>query len=150
MSALVDLYHQSSSFITKANLSDRIDDAFIRRRKERLFMQTVESSMSRLESDLYERRNRPKFGQMLPPTTHKANHQAGSEVQDWSERRSERETAVFSALYGVFSRGKPAYDALMDEQRGPEEEVPSGEQEAGTGLGEREAEGQRPLGQSSA
>ncbi|KAI1792880.1 hypothetical protein LXA43DRAFT_972225 [Ganoderma leucocontextum] len=131
MRALVELYHQSASFITKANLSAKIDDAFIRRRKDRTNVQPVEWSMARLEEDLHNRRNRPKFGQMLQPTVHKANDQQVLEFQEWSERRSPRETAVFSALYGVHSRAKPGYDALIDEQRGTEEEdVPKDEQEA--------------------
>lgn len=145
MRALVDLYHQSSTFITKANLSDRIDDAFIRRRKEyRYFMQPVERSMPSLEVDLHQRRNRSKFGQMPSATTRKANDQPQSEAQEWSEQRSVRETAVFSTLYGVYSRAKPAYDALMDEQRGPEVEEKDALEAEGQQLG-----GEQPKGEQS-
>ncbi len=118
MRALVDLYHQSSSFITKANLSARIDDAFIRRRQDNvLLMQPVERSMAHLEYDLRQRRDRPKFGEKATPTVHRANDQQVQEGQDWSERRSDRETAVFSTLYGMFTRAKPSYDTLQDERQ---------------------------------
>ncbi|PIL36801.1 hypothetical protein GSI_00491 [Ganoderma sinense ZZ0214-1] len=121
MRALVDLYHESASFITKANLDSRIDDAFINRRQPRDgFGRLFESSVTRLEGSLNYRRNRPKFGQMTPPREHKMKDQQVVEGNQWSEQRSPREAVVFTTLYGVFSRGKPAYDALMDQQRGAE------------------------------
>nr|VWO97352.1 Acetylornithine/succinyldiaminopimelate aminotransferase (ACOAT) (DapATase) (Succinyldiaminopimelate transferase) (EC (EC [Ganoderma boninense] len=121
MRALVDLYHQSARFITKANLDSSIDDAFIHRRSPLLGPRLIsEASIGRLETDLYLRRNRPKFGQLVRPTERKSQMD-----EQWSEQRSPREAAVFTTLYGVFNRGRPAYDALMDQQRSPkvEEEV---------------------------
>ncbi|KAM5535674.1 hypothetical protein V8D89_010661 [Ganoderma adspersum] len=142
MRTLVDLYHQSESFITKANLSKRIDDAFIERRQAVLSQHPLtESSMARLETDLYQRRNRPKFGQMVVQMTRKAQDEQVREGKQWSEHRSARELAVFSALYGVFGRAQPGYDALMDQQRGPEVEEEVGEKDA------LEAETEQPKGE---
>ena len=147
MRALVDLYHQSESFITKANLSSRIDEAFIHRRQPVFLHQQMptESSMARLETDLYQRRNRPKFGQMVAPTAHKGQDEQVREGKQWSEQRTGRELAVFSALYGVFGRARPGYDALMDQQRGPEVEEEVGEVDALEA--EVEAEAEQPRGE---
>ncbi|TBU32086.1 hypothetical protein BD311DRAFT_715442 [Dichomitus squalens] len=119
MRALVDLYHQSATFITPANLSDKIDEAFIYRtaNKSRL---NPEKPLSKILYDLKVRRAFPKFGEKLGPTFKRTRSPAVLKYEDWSEERSPREQQVFRTLHGVYNRAKPGYDALMDEQASAE------------------------------
>ncbi|KAI0771900.1 hypothetical protein BD413DRAFT_436301, partial [Trametes elegans] len=112
---LVSLYHQSATFITKENLSARIDEAFIHRpRRDVAYTTGPESSFKMLEAKVAERRALPKFGSSLVTADTKAHHP--KEGDSWSEVRDPRQRAVMTSLYGALARGKPGYEALEDEK----------------------------------
>ncbi|KAI9001233.1 hypothetical protein BD414DRAFT_474052 [Trametes punicea] len=107
MRVLVNLYHQSENFITKENLSKRIDDAFFHPAKVSILY--PEMSLRDLNSDLARRRSLPKFGVSNEAIPHR-------EGEMWSDNRPVMERAVMTTLYGVVDRNKPGFDALKDEE----------------------------------
>ncbi len=115
MRVLVNLYHQSASFITKENLSQRIDEAFIHRQMKRATALGDETPFRALEVALTQRRAMPRFGESNAATA-KTRSKAVEAGEAWSEDRPSRELAVMTTLYGVLSRGRPALDALKDEE----------------------------------
>ncbi|KAL1946966.1 hypothetical protein VTO73DRAFT_15070 [Trametes versicolor] len=115
MRVLVNLYHQSASFITKENLSKRIDEAFIHRQMKRATALGDETPFRALEVALTQRRAMPRFGESNTATV-KTNSKAAQAGEAWSENRPLRELAVMTTLYGVLSRGRPGFDALKDEE----------------------------------
>ena len=114
MRGLVDLYHESSKFITPANLSDKIDEAFIHRRLNSDYnsRRIPVRPLTRILYDLKQRQARPKFGQSMETKPH---HAPAKHTTDWSQERSQREWYVMRTLYGVNRPGKPGYEALVDE-----------------------------------
>ncbi|KAI0650055.1 hypothetical protein C8Q79DRAFT_997996 [Trametes meyenii] len=115
MRVLVNLYHQSATFITKDNLSAQIDEAFIHRPNRRLSQLDAESPFRTLEIDLARRRALPKFGQGNEAIAHSGRKEVRA-GEAWSDQRAPRERAVMTTLYGVLARGKPGFDAVKDEE----------------------------------
>ncbi|TFK76136.1 hypothetical protein BDN72DRAFT_831576 [Pluteus cervinus] len=97
MRALISLNHQSDTFVTPENLSERIDEAFITNKTEEFARTAV--TVRELEAALKERRSAPKLSQW--------NYEPAASIRDaadgflWSESRSRREMKVVEALYGV-------------------------------------------------
>ncbi|KAH9943086.1 uncharacterized protein BXZ73DRAFT_74129 [Epithele typhae] len=119
MRVLVDLYHDSRTWITRENLSSRIDAAFIHSRRDNPDLtRSPERPLITLAHDLTRMQRQPKFA---PPYEDKGNKSAAATA--WSERRSPREEAVLRALYGTHSRGRPTFEALVDEYEGMKKEV---------------------------
>ncbi|KAL0580773.1 hypothetical protein V5O48_001238 [Marasmius crinis-equi] len=95
--ALVSLYHQSDTFITPENLSERIDEAFLKNKSgdlQHLFNSRV--TTRELEHLVREQENAPKFSEW--DRDRKALVRVG--VQ-WSGSTLPREWRVIEALYGV-------------------------------------------------
>ena len=64
MRVLVDLYHESASYITKENLSAAIDNAFIYRPNQRMAGSSApEQTFPQLQVELAKRRAMPRFAQ---------------------------------------------------------------------------------------
>lgn len=124
MRILVDLYHQSQRFITKENLSQAIDHAFVYRHPDNSSTLQPESPFNALEIEIAYRRRAPKFAP--PNNTRPISKKEDAEVRsrDWSLQRGPREAAVMSALYGVTDgQGQPQYDALVDSYQKVKEEI---------------------------
>jgi len=123
MRALVDLYHQTDSFITPENLSDSIDLAFVLDAKRiNSLYGTHEVPYHRLKADLVSRNRQPKLGDSesgLPQSN------AG---ETWSESRTMRTRMVMNALYGLEKGDMPGLELLEDEaeriQRQTQEDFP--------------------------
>ncbi|TFK93908.1 hypothetical protein K466DRAFT_537194 [Polyporus arcularius HHB13444] len=124
MRILVDLYHQSKTFITKENLSDAIDEAFIYAHAQRQTLHP-ETPFAALEMDVMHHRRSPKFA---PPNNMRAisssKDASHNKDWDWSHQRGPREAAVMSTLYGVTDgKGEPQYDALVDGYQAVKQEI---------------------------
>ncbi|KAI0356599.1 hypothetical protein OH77DRAFT_1423537 [Trametes cingulata] len=115
MRVLVNLYHQSATYITKENLDRRIDEAFIDARRSGVSVLSTETPFHSLQAELAERRALPKFG-MGNEASVRMTRKEVEAGQAWSNHRPPRQRAIISTLYGVLDKAKPAYDALMDEQ----------------------------------
>ena len=131
MRVLVDLYHESASYITKENLSAAIDNAFIYRPNQRMAGSSApEQTFPQLQVELAKRRAMPRFAQP-PPSRIVPRMNAVSQGYLWSESRSPRQEAAMCALYGVYYRGRPGYDVLMDEEQHKAAEAAARERAAG-------------------
>lgn len=119
--ALVSLYHQSDDFITKDNLLDRIDAAFLNNLSEQY------KSVNRIQHMAYDRvleaqRSLPRIcpwnsDPIATPTISRDGdvYSSGS----WSGTIVGRERQIIDALYGVESprldgRPLPGYDTLVE------------------------------------
>ncbi|KAJ8487490.1 hypothetical protein ONZ51_g4170 [Trametes cubensis] len=107
MRVLVNLYHQSGSFITKENLSDRIDQAFAK--AKHITVLGPESTLRSLQVQVEQRRANPKFGTSNQATPYR-------EGELWSDLRPIRERAVLTTLFGMVGRRLPGYDVLKEEE----------------------------------
>ncbi|KAH9894303.1 hypothetical protein C8Q73DRAFT_665821 [Cubamyces lactineus] len=107
MRVLVNLYHQSASFITKENLSERIDQAFAK--PKTLSVLGPESTLRHLQVQVEQRRANPKFGMSNQATPY---HKG----ELWSDRRPLRERAVLTTLFGMVARRQPGFDVLKEEE----------------------------------
>lgn len=98
MRALISLYHQTDTFITPENLSQRIDDAFVPqdRLDNKLGRKTI--SMRDLSSALTEQRKAPKAIEWDDETLMKREVAFN---MNWSSLKTARELKVVEALYGV-------------------------------------------------
>ncbi|KAH9853728.1 hypothetical protein C2E23DRAFT_867741 [Lenzites betulinus] len=113
---LVNLYHQAGTFITKENLSQAIDQAFIDPSRLRSGSQLdTEAPFRHLENELSWRRSMPKFGRANTAVA-RSNAPQVKSGQMWSEVLEMRELAVMTTLYGVLARGRPGLDAIRDEE----------------------------------
>ncbi|KAI0334725.1 hypothetical protein GY45DRAFT_1317739 [Cubamyces sp. BRFM 1775] len=120
MRVLVNLYHQSSSFVTKENLSERIDQAFAR--PKLLSMLGPESTLRSLQVQVEQRRAKPKFGasnQAMP-------HSSGGL---WSDMLPIRQLAVLMTLLGMVGPRKPGFDVVKDEAERIKENLKKAEEE---------------------
>ena len=117
MRALVDLYHDSASYIKKEDLDNVIDEVFVLKRVH-LLPYNPEDSFLHLRKELRKLVNQPKFAQMPAPAKHDANSAEVATGDTWSEMRSPRAASVLCTLYGVNQRSRPGYDALKDEVEG--------------------------------
>ncbi|KAH9951799.1 hypothetical protein B0H21DRAFT_191881 [Amylocystis lapponica] len=113
MRALVSLYHQTESFITPENLSQKIDEAFFDRPP---LVRSPETSFQVLRDELRTRQAKPKVGEAdmgkaLPAVDYEMGERDGS----WSEKRGEREMKVLQTLFGIEKSGTPALEVLEEE-----------------------------------
>ncbi|KAI9067604.1 hypothetical protein FKP32DRAFT_1588436 [Trametes sanguinea] len=109
MRVLVQLYHQADSFITKENLSKRIDDAFIYHKHRGWTALSAESPFHALEAQVYVQRSLPKFGESNAATAQRKD-------ENWSDGRSSRERSVAYTLYGLVDHKRPGYDMVKEEK----------------------------------
>ena len=116
--ALVDLYHQSKSFITPENLDEAIDHAFLDVPGITAFSRERTKDWPTIRLEAKERQRLSKFG--LPETLN-------SSLDMGYEDREARVEQVFDAMYGTWETNKPGLGLLQDtwedvEQRLKEEE----------------------------
>lgn len=117
---LVSLYHQAEHFITRENLSQRIDDAFVLRGNgptgQGITMRmSPETPLSLIRLNVEAQKRMPKFDEPNQAIARQNNPYVKAGMM-WSDMRSPREMEVFQALYGVEGRGRPGYDVLKDEE----------------------------------
>ncbi|KAG6833788.1 hypothetical protein H0H87_001220 [Tephrocybe sp. NHM501043] len=106
--ALVSLYHQSDSFITLENLSERIDEAFVGRADTGIIKNT---SVKDLTTALELQRDQAKISQWEDPA--KSEQDTGQ--RDWSAIKMGREMRVKQALFGLSNEGNlPGIEVLKD------------------------------------
>ncbi|KAF9263642.1 hypothetical protein L218DRAFT_959169 [Marasmius fiardii PR-910] len=113
--ALISLYHQSDTFITPENLSERIDQAFIKRRDFAIpFADTARLTRTQMDALIIDRERAPKFSEW--DRDRKALPRL--EGRHWSEGTTAREWRVIEALYGVdssdASNAMPGLEALEE------------------------------------
>jgi len=114
MRALIELYHQTDSFITPENLDAAIDRTFLKV-SEPVGSQAREVGHRDLVSIVRGRRALPKIGGdgRVPGLEY--------EVFDgtliWSETKTQREGKVVNALYGLEDGKRPGLDMLKDEEQ---------------------------------
>jgi hypothetical protein len=120
MRALIDLYHQTPQFITRANLSRKIDDAFLGPDSDTAAVSNpglrAHSSLPFLKSQVHERRRMPRITEWnAVASVGGAAHRSANSY--WSGQKSARELAVEAALYGTYERvkGKPGLGVLEEE-----------------------------------
>ncbi|KAJ8086358.1 hypothetical protein PM082_005181 [Marasmius tenuissimus] len=95
--ALISLYHQSDTFITPENLSDKIDEAFIKRRRGGDAPSMFNTTVTNVEllGLAGEQKRAPKFSEW------DRERRGTVGVSQWSGGASPREWRVIEALYGV-------------------------------------------------
>ncbi|KAJ7068064.1 hypothetical protein C8F01DRAFT_1364477, partial [Mycena amicta] len=102
--ALISIYHQAQSFVTRENLEAKIDEAFLTQDmfKERL-------SHKHLERLLQKRQDAAEVTEWYPHS---------QEADGWGNRSALRDVQVMEALYGVEAVGSepalPALESLQD------------------------------------
>jgi hypothetical protein len=117
MRALVQLYHQSETFITPETLNQAIDEAFAPVNGDKLSAFGVEQGVrySELKADVMQRRGLPRMVEWDETTEGPGMASIG---KMWSEQTSERSTATMQALFGVEAdaSGKtvPGWDVLKE------------------------------------
>lgn len=121
--ALISLYHESGSFITKENLDDHIDKEFGKLGIGQFDGRPTERYKLDLDRELAERRREPRFGS-------KVRMADGSGYSTLRRRRwssgdeTEREKRVYAALFGTDMQEtrKPGLEILREEQERIERE----------------------------
>ncbi|TFK56054.1 hypothetical protein OE88DRAFT_1731686 [Heliocybe sulcata] len=110
LAALISLYHEADTFITKDNLDEAIDKAFLQ--APRL------SAVFREEQTYYDLQTRAVKRQGMPKT---AEWLVADDTafmmpdKSWREyTKTRREIAVAEALYGTSHARKPGLEALKD------------------------------------
>ncbi|KAJ3729082.1 hypothetical protein DFJ43DRAFT_502703 [Lentinula guzmanii] len=99
MRALISLYHQSNTFITPENLSERIDQAFTMKKKGDLAFGPLKAGVDTLSHFYTQAKLAPKFSEW-----DREKMRFGDGV--WSKAaHSRREWKVIEALYGVDASG---------------------------------------------
>lgn len=122
MRALISIYHQAGSFITKDTLDKAIDDAFTPSQLSyRALASMNERNYDELLLEVQQRRQSPKTSDWTF-----ADRQSVASPSIWGESKTDRERAVAEALYGTDDLVKPGLEALEDHkwriQRSLEEE----------------------------
>ncbi|KAJ4472258.1 hypothetical protein J3R30DRAFT_3218793, partial [Lentinula aciculospora] len=112
MRALISLYHQSDTFITPENLSERIDQSFTTRARETLAFGPQQAGVDTLSHFHTQAKLAPKFSEW-----DREKMQFGNAA--WSKATySSREWKVVEALYGVDASGPleplPGLEALEE------------------------------------
>ncbi|KAF5387797.1 hypothetical protein D9615_000187 [Tricholomella constricta] len=99
--ALIALYHQTDTFITPENLSQRIDEAFLSSSEAHVkkYIPTVKD----LQSALAVQRKAPKISEWDQETLRDRNVDEiyNPSYMNWSGVKTGRELKVVEALYGV-------------------------------------------------
>lgn len=115
--ALISLYHQCDTFITPNNLSQRIDEAFLKEHtKENGLAKGNLTTVTHLHGLIKQERLYPRLSEWynMPPEKTTTGIWSGSGV-------SQRESQVIEALYGVDAsdgsehRRMPGLEILLDE-----------------------------------
>ncbi|KAJ7117384.1 hypothetical protein C8R43DRAFT_1037431 [Mycena crocata] len=131
MRALIAMYHQTETFVTRENLDDKIDEAFTGSLKEPLATERSTLGLRDFSSLLRSRHDAPSVTEWNPPTKVDPVWDGGDGRSGiWSNTMSVRDLKVIEALYGVefAATGKalPGLDALDDQadelERGAEED----------------------------
>ncbi|KAG5646424.1 hypothetical protein DXG03_003474 [Asterophora parasitica] len=99
--ALISLYHQTDTFITPENLSQRIDEAFVS--SYEVPLKKSLPSIRDLETALTNQRNAPKIAEWDQETLvdRTIDDLYNPVYQRWSGVKTGRELKVVEALYGV-------------------------------------------------
>ena len=116
LQALVSLYHQSRSFITREELDEHIDNEF--GHAERLTMTRLHSYGSKgLIYSLNERRNTPTYTTSPPLFTFDIDPKSGTTRSRGLQ--VDRPQRLAGVMYGTDERGEPALEAVEEAiQRG--------------------------------
>jgi hypothetical protein len=111
MRALIALYHQADSFITRENLSRRIDEAFLGLETNPPFVGLQTLSPEELKKRVGTRRVEPLIGMREDVNTWR------TVGKTWSSHVSPRALAVQAALYGTYEGGRelPGLETLEEE-----------------------------------
>ncbi|KAE9399025.1 hypothetical protein BT96DRAFT_976095 [Gymnopus androsaceus JB14] len=123
MRALISLYHQSDTFITPENLSERIDKAFTGgARESALVTPAQQPGVDTLNTFYRQTKMAPKFSEWDREKRYFGVPQV-NEDGTWSgPTYSKREWKVIEALYGVDASGKfepmPGLEALEEGEDG--------------------------------
>ncbi|KAF9076406.1 hypothetical protein BDP27DRAFT_1313273 [Rhodocollybia butyracea] len=132
MRALISLYHQSDTFITPENLSERIDVAFTgSSRDTALASPYLQAGLETLRLFYKQANAAPKFSEWDREREKIAVKKTTQGKTDWNAAQySEREWKILEALYGVDASGHtdplPGLEAL-EELEGGEIGLPPGE-----------------------
>ncbi|KAH8106237.1 hypothetical protein BXZ70DRAFT_426437 [Cristinia sonorae] len=112
MRALVELYHNSASYITPETLEEAVDYAFVREPQQVLSSLTSNLEMTTSDLNKYEgtRKTLPKMS--MSDWQSKARLEITSPV--FTEATAKRETKLLEALYGG-TRCKPGFEVLQEE-----------------------------------
>ncbi|KAJ7047036.1 hypothetical protein C8F04DRAFT_987430 [Mycena alexandri] len=128
MRALVDMYHQSETFVTKENLDDRIDKAFTHQ-QHTLHNERTGLSYRDLDHRLKARKDAPSV-KAWDSGASDFNFQpsTGIDMRLWSSSEvALRDSKVIEALYGVEilgqSKGLPGWDAVNENEKILEKEA---------------------------
>ncbi|THV03327.1 hypothetical protein K435DRAFT_775012 [Dendrothele bispora CBS 962.96] len=100
MRALISLYHQADTFITKENLSDRIDEAFTGLSKYPGLPVNV-PGFSELNEQVWKQQTAPKFSEWDMERALSGATAVPTSDGYWSGSLSMRDWKVVEALYGV-------------------------------------------------
>ncbi|PFH52695.1 hypothetical protein AMATHDRAFT_2084 [Amanita thiersii Skay4041] len=140
MRALISLYHQTDTFITPENLSQRIDEAFVPSLKSKSVLPVMSShqdhlTLQDLQQALVAQREAPKVTEPDREVKN-TNTRGGNSEQDgtWSGERNVREGKVMETLYGVERvNGQllPGLEILLEEQTKLEEDMKVDESNGG-------------------
>ncbi|EGO01721.1 hypothetical protein SERLA73DRAFT_177174 [Serpula lacrymans var. lacrymans S7.3] len=119
MRSLVSLYHQSETFITPENLSEVIDDVFVRRHSPTSNLHK-EHTLVDLMMVAKTRRAQPKyfFGYESQSTI-----DTGSMGPGWDESKTDRRDRIREALLGTDSKQRPSWSVLKEEAKRVEEQL---------------------------
>ncbi|KAF8897310.1 hypothetical protein BD779DRAFT_1490145 [Infundibulicybe gibba] len=98
MRALISLYHQSDTFVTPENLSQRIDEAFLPESPTATIHTSV--TLKDLENALTDRRTAPRVSEWDMESVGRTLLPGDADI-GWSALRAAREMKVIEALYGV-------------------------------------------------
>ncbi|KAJ7095167.1 hypothetical protein B0H15DRAFT_775462 [Mycena belliarum] len=122
MRALIAMYHQTETFVTRENLEAKIDEAFTGPAPLAL-NDGRNLTLKQLENLLSERKNVPTVTEWTPQTMSTPPRHAGSENARemtglWSSGSRVRDSKVVEALYGVetlgLDRALPGLETLED------------------------------------
>ncbi|KAJ7172255.1 hypothetical protein C8R46DRAFT_1348714 [Mycena filopes] len=126
MRALIDMYHQSETFVTEENLDDKIDEAFTRPRNEALPNERTSLSFKDFRDRLQARQAAPSVKAWDAGTTEWNGGSSGRGLafNDMTWSGSEvplRDSRVIEALYGVEILGQqkalPGWDAINENEK---------------------------------
>lgn len=93
MRALVELYHQTESFITHENLSKRIDDAFLGTTDSPVLSTYSDETRRMLERKMRDKQRKPRLAGVELDNAY-------SPGQEWSSSERSRSGALRAALEG--------------------------------------------------
>lgn len=123
MRALIAMYHQAETFVTRENLMEKIDEAFTKQ-PNTLTMNRVSLSIRDFDALLSRRKEAPTVTEWNPgdtvfdPIATTNASEAGGRMSIWSTVGVARDSKVIEALYGVESLGAgralPGLEALED------------------------------------